>query len=92
MELLAINMKLFFRFILYTILGWKFVGKFPKNLKKYIIIGAPHTHWIDFLLVVFIKFAEQLPANYIGKASLFKPPFGFIFRGLGETTIMLMLL
>ncbi len=80
-------MKLFARFILYTILGWKTKGSFPKELKKYVIIGAPHTHWLDFPLGVAIKFAEGLPANYIGKASLFKPPFGFIFRWLGGTPI-----
>ena len=80
-------MKLFARFILYTILGWKTIGKFPKELKKYLIIAAPHTHWLDFPLGVAIKFAEGLPANYIGKASLFKPPFGFIFRWLGGTPI-----
>lgn len=80
-------MKLFSRFILYTILGWKAVGVFPKDLKKYIVIGAPHTHWLDFPLGVFLKFAEGVPANYIGKASLFKPPYGFIFRWLGGTPI-----
>ncbi|WP_299526580.1 1-acyl-sn-glycerol-3-phosphate acyltransferase [uncultured Lutibacter sp.] len=80
-------MKLFARFILYTVLGWKTKGSFPRELKKYVIIGAPHTHWLDFPLGVAIKFAEDLPANYIGKASLFKPPFGFIFRWLGGTPI-----
>ena len=66
-------MKAFARFILYTLLGWKTVGSFPKDLKKYVLIAAPHTHWLDFPLGVAIKYAEGLPANYIGKASLFKP-------------------
>lgn len=81
------NMKIFARFILYTIFRWKISGSFPKYLKKYVIIAAPHTHWQDFPLGVLIKYAEGLPANYIGKASLFKPPFGFIFRWLGGTPI-----
>ncbi|MBK5209842.1 MAG: 1-acyl-sn-glycerol-3-phosphate acyltransferase [Flavobacteriaceae bacterium] len=80
-------MKIFARFILYTVLGWKVVGSFPRNSKKYVIIAAPHTHWFDFPLGIAIKWAEGLPANYIGKASLFKPPFGFIFRWLGGTPI-----
>lgn len=80
-------MKFLARFILYKLLGWKLIGKFPHHLKKYLIIAAPHTHWQDFPLGVAIKFAESLPANYIGKASLFKPPFGFIFRWLGGTPI-----
>jgi 1-acyl-sn-glycerol-3-phosphate acyltransferase len=80
-------MKLLTRFILYTILGWKTKGKFPKKLNKYIIIAAPHTHWQDFPLGIAIKWAEGVPANYIGKASLFKPPFGFIFRWLGGAPV-----
>jgi 1-acyl-sn-glycerol-3-phosphate acyltransferase len=80
-------MKYFFRFILYTILGWKTIGKFPKELKKYVIIAAPHTHWIDFPVAVSVKFAEAASINYIGKASLFKPPFGFIFRWLGGSPV-----
>ena len=80
-------MRVIARFILYTLFGWKPVGSFPKDLNKYVIIGAPHTHWLDFLIGLGIKFAEALPANYIGKASLFRPPFGFIFRWLGGTPI-----
>ncbi len=80
-------MKVLTRFVLYTILGWKTVGKFQKKINKYIILGAPHTHWLDFPLGIAVKFAEGLPANYIGKASLFKPPFGFIFKWLGGTPI-----
>ncbi|MFD1293921.1 1-acyl-sn-glycerol-3-phosphate acyltransferase [Lutibacter holmesii] len=80
-------MKGIARFIFYTLLGWKTVGSFPSELKKYVIIGAPHTHWLDFMVGLALKFAESLPANYIGKASLFKPPFGFFFRWLGGTPI-----
>lgn len=80
-------MKYLVRFILYTILGWKTIGSFPKNLKKYVLIAAPHTHWVDFPLGIALKYAEGLPANYIGKASLFKPPFGFIFRWLGGAPV-----
>lgn len=80
-------MRFFARFILYKLLGWKTVGSFPHHLKKYIIIAVPHTHWQDFPLGIMIKWAESLPANYIGKASLFKPPFGFIFRWLGGAPV-----
>lgn len=80
-------MKAIARFILYTLLGWKTVGSFPDELKKYVLIAAPHTHWLDFPLGILIKYAEGLPANFIGKASLFEPPFGFIFRRLGGAPV-----
>mgnify|MGYP001002722398 FL=1 len=80
-------MRLFAKFLLITILGWKIEGNFPKHLKKYVIIAAPHTHWQDFPLGILVKWIQQTPINYIGKASLFKPPFGFIFRWLGGTPV-----
>ncbi|MDP3313232.1 1-acyl-sn-glycerol-3-phosphate acyltransferase [Lutibacter sp.] len=76
-------MRLIARFILYTLFGWKAVGSYPRNIKKFVLIAAPHTHWQDFPLAMLYKFAESMPANFIGKASLFKPPFGFIFKWLG---------
>ncbi|MDO9261327.1 MAG: 1-acyl-sn-glycerol-3-phosphate acyltransferase, partial [Flavobacteriaceae bacterium] len=66
---------------------WKFEGSFPKSLNKYLIIVAPHTSWIDFPLGLLVKWSQELDTNFIGKDSLFKPPFGFIFRGLGGTPV-----
>ena len=43
-------MKTIAKFILHTLLGWKIIGNFPKDLNKYVIIAAPHTHWLDFPL------------------------------------------
>lgn len=80
-------MKLLTKFVFKTILGWKVVGSFPKDVKKYVLIGAPHTHWKDFFLGLAIKWGEKVPANYIAKASLFKPPFGFILKWLGGVPI-----
>ena len=75
------------QFILFKIFKWKIKGEFPKELKKYIIIVAPHTHWYDFPLGVCIKYATAVPSNFIGKASLFKKPFGFIFKALGGVPV-----
>ena len=80
-------MKAIAQFILFTLLGWKIEGNFPKDLKKYVIIAAPHTHWQDFPLAILTKWAQQAQINFIGKASLFKPPFGFMFRLLGGTPV-----
>ncbi len=80
-------MKLLAQLILFKIWGFKKEGNFPKDLKKYVIIAAPHTHWLDFPLGVMIKYATGIPANYIGKASLFKPPFGWIFKSLGGAPV-----
>lgn len=67
-------------------MGWKIINDFPK-LKKYVIIAAPHTSWQDFPIAIMAKFIKGAKVNYIGKASLFKPPLGFIFRWLGGAPV-----
>ncbi len=79
-------MKFLSKLILLHIMAWKIVNTFPK-LKKYVIIAAPHTSWQDFPIGILAKFCIGLKVNYIGKASLFKPPFGFLFRWLGGAPI-----
>ncbi|MCK4561372.1 MAG: 1-acyl-sn-glycerol-3-phosphate acyltransferase [Flavobacteriaceae bacterium] len=80
-------MKFISKFILYTLMRWKIVGSYPKDLKKFIIIGAPHTSNMDFVFGALTKYITGLPINFIGKQSLFKPPYGFIFRALGGTPV-----
>ncbi|MDY0779456.1 1-acyl-sn-glycerol-3-phosphate acyltransferase [Tenacibaculum sp. IB213877] len=80
-------MRFIAKFIFSNILGWKLVGSFPKDLKKYIVIGAPHTSWKDFPIAILARSVDGTPINYIGKDSLFKPPFGFIFRKLGGSPV-----
>lgn len=75
------------KFILYTILGWKLEGDFSKDVKKYVVIAAPHTSWIDFPIAILSRMASGTMINFIGKNSLFKGPFGFFFRGLGGTPV-----
>ena len=70
-------------FILCDLLGWRIVNDFPKNLDKYLIIAAPHTSNWDFPIGVLVKFAKGLDIKFIGKHTLFKPPFGFFFKALG---------
>ncbi len=80
-------MKRISRFILFTILGWKLKDDFPKDVKKYIIIVAPHTSWIDFPIAILSRLSSGIMINFIGKNSLFKGPFGFFFRALGGTPV-----
>ncbi|MDG1039574.1 MAG: 1-acyl-sn-glycerol-3-phosphate acyltransferase [Polaribacter sp.] len=75
------------KFIFKTILGWKLVGDFPKDIKKYVVIAAPHTSWQDFPIGILARNTSNIKINFIGKDSLFKGPFGFIFRRLGGTPV-----
>lgn len=71
------------RFILFKVLGWRLENDFPKQLKKYVVIAAPHTSWIDFPIAILCRIASGTMINFIGKSSLFSSPFGFVFRALG---------
>jgi 1-acyl-sn-glycerol-3-phosphate acyltransferase len=64
------------------ILGWRMAGAFPDS-QKFIMIGAPHTSNWDFFYAMLFKYASGLQFKWIGKASLFKPPFGKLFLRLG---------
>ncbi len=75
------------KFIFSTILGWKLINNFPKELKKYVVIAAPHTSWQDFPIGILARNTTGVKINFIGKDSLFKGPFGFIFRSLGGAPV-----
>lgn len=75
-------MKAFARFILTTILGWK-MDLLPTDIKKYVVIAAPHSSWIDFPIAMLYRVATGVMVHFVGKDSLFKGPFGFLFRKLG---------
>ena len=48
-----------------------------------VLIGAPHTSNWDFILMLGIAWDLGLKVKYLGKHTLFKPPFGFVMRWLG---------
>ena len=84
--------KALFRFILFGLMGWKNQGEAPKDIKKYVIIVAPHTSNWDFIIGVLVRpLVNFQHVKYIGKAELFKPPFGWIFRKLGGYPRLLLL-
>ena len=71
------------RFIL-RLFGWKIEGWDPNLLDKYVTIVIPHTSNWDFPLGLLVRQAMHAPhIKFIGKSSLFRPPFGAIFRALG---------
>ena len=80
-------MKAFSSFILFRLFGWKLIKDFPQDIKKYLVIAAPHTSWMDFPIAILSRMTLGTMVNFIGKGSLFKGPFGFLFRLLGGTPV-----
>lgn len=61
-------------------------GCFP-DVDKCVVAVIPHTHWMDFFLGLVVRSIIGKEINYIGKKSLFKPPFGWFFRWTGGAPI-----
>jgi len=69
---------------IFTVRGWKVEGRFPFELKKSILVVAPHTHYIDFFLGLAIRKKVHIEfVHFLGKKELFWGIFGVILRHLG---------
>ncbi len=73
--------------ILFRISGWRIIGNVPEKEKKYIIIAAPHTSNWDFIIGVMARSILGFNSKFLGKKSLFKKPFGWLFRWLGGVPV-----
>ncbi len=65
---------------------WKLIGPFPE-VEKCVVIIVPHTSWVDFFIGLLLRSILKREFNFIGKKSLFNPPFGWYFRWMGGTPI-----
>jgi len=75
----------FFRLVSNSIMrmtGWRVEGKLP-DLPKYVLIGAPHTSNWDFVLFLGLVFYLKASVRFMGKAELFRSPFGWFFYWCG---------
>nr|WP_298931493.1 lysophospholipid acyltransferase family protein [uncultured Erythrobacter sp.] len=57
---------------LYKWKGWKIVERFPTDVKKCVIAGAPHTSNWDFVFFAGATHAEKVQPNFMGKHTLFE--------------------
>jgi len=80
-------MKWLSEFIFYKFLGWELKGTIDPQVKKCVIIVAPHTSWYDFLLGLLVRRILNIEINFVGKKELFNPPFGWYFKWVGGTSL-----
>jgi 1-acyl-sn-glycerol-3-phosphate acyltransferase len=79
--------KRFYKFIFFTILGWKITGTFDGNIKKCILMVMPHTSWYDFFLGLFTRGIIGVEMNFVAKKELFVFPFGYYFKSIGGAAL-----
>ena len=73
------------RFI-FWVAGWQVTGEIP-NFPKLLLIGAPHTsNWDGFIFYLF-SLSVRAHIQFLGKHTLFKPPFGGLMLWAGGVPI-----
>ncbi|WP_300459762.1 lysophospholipid acyltransferase family protein [Desulfobacula sp.] len=64
------------------ILGWKTSGKIP-DMKKFVLIAAPHSSNWDFVFFLLIIFKLKFPVHWMAKNTMFRWPFHGLLKRLG---------
>jgi 1-acyl-sn-glycerol-3-phosphate acyltransferase len=63
--------------------GWKIEGSLPPEATKAVLIAAPHTSNWDLPYTLMVAFVLRLNVYWMGKQSIFKPPFSNLMQWLG---------
>lgn len=70
------------RFTLWS-LGWKVKGALPPEVKKCIIVVAPHTSMMDFIIGRLAFWFLRIKVNFLIKKEAFTPWVGWLIKGSG---------
>ena len=68
---------------LLRLLGWRVQGSLEARAARCVVIAAPHTSNWDFPFTLLGAFALGMHIRWLGKATLFRAPFGGLMRWLG---------
>ena len=63
------------------------VGSLPAHASKSVLIAAPHTSNWDLPYTLMVCFALRLNVYWMGKSSIFKPPFRGVMMWLGGISV-----
>ena len=67
-------------------LGWRVDGTLP-NVRKLVVIAAPHTSNWDFVVGIAARMALGVDVRFLGKDTLFRFPLGVLMRALGGIAV-----
>jgi 1-acyl-sn-glycerol-3-phosphate acyltransferase len=67
---------------LFRLWGWKATGQYSYDVKKLVMIVAPHTSNWDFPVGVLVRSALEIDCYFVAKHTVFWGPLGPIMRWL----------
>jgi len=76
-----------FSVVFLKLTGWQVQGELPAVARKSVFIAAPHTSNWDLPYTLMVAFVLRLNIHWMGKASLFRFPFGGLMRWLGGISV-----
>tara|TARA_B100000683_G_scaffold179936_2_gene173387 strand:- start:458 stop:1090 length:633 start_codon:yes stop_codon:yes gene_type:complete len=76
------NFKAWAGSVILRFFGWRVAGQLP-DVPKWVAIGAPHTSNWDFPFMVAASWVMGVRLRWLGKAALFKGPWGGMMKALG---------
>lgn len=72
---------------LLRLLRWRVEGELSPRAARCVVVAAPHTSNWDFPYTLLAAFALGMHIRWLGKATLFRPPFGGVMRWLGGIAV-----
>ncbi len=72
--------------LIFRVTGWKVVGHLPE-LKKYVVIGAPHTSNWDFVFGMCAWKLYNLKPRYLIKKEAYRFPFSLFLKATGAIPV-----
>src|SRR5512144_310512 len=72
--------------MLLKLFGWRAEGSLD-DVPRCVLVVAPHTSNWDFPVMLALAAALRIKATWMGKHTLFRPPFGWLMRWLGGLPI-----
>ena len=76
-----------FSVVFLKLTGWQVQGELPAVARKSVFIAAPHTSNWDLPYTLMVAFVLRLNIHWMGKASIFRFPFGALMRWLGGIAV-----
>lgn len=72
---------------LLSLFGWRIEANIP-NEPKMVLVGAPHTSNVDFLLTMATMYALGVKISWMAKSDLFRWPVAGLLRWLGGVPVV----
>lgn len=80
-------LKKWFGKTMLKLFGWKIKGNFPFDIKKFVVVVAPHTSNMDFYIGHLYNFFVNMHPTVMIKKELFVFPINIILRALGGVPV-----